>query len=88
MSKRKFFQHLPHYLPLVGIYFVGTLAFVLFSYDRQFQIGIAFAVAVAHVTWGLIHHYLHHDLSFEIMLEYFVISAVGLTVLLSVILRT
>jgi len=83
----KHFKHLPHYLPLLGIFGAGALAFILFSYDKQFQIGVAVSVAVAHFVWGVVHHLYHGDFNLEVVLEYFAISMLGLAAILSVILH-
>jgi hypothetical protein len=84
----KHFKHLPHYMPLLGIFGAGVLAFFLFSYDKQFQIGVAISVAAGHISWGVVHHLMHKDLSPEIVLEYLAVSVLGLAAVLSVILRT
>jgi len=76
-----------HYLPLIGIFTAGILAFIFFAYDRQFQIGIALSLAVAHVAWGIVHHIVHKNLSLIIILEYIAIAVLGLSVMLSLILR-
>lgn len=82
---QKYARLLPHYLPLVGIFGAGALAFWLFSYDRQFQIGVVAAVAVSHVVWGMVHHYLMKDLSMEVVMEYVAVSLLGISVILSII---
>lgn len=84
---KKTFRHLPHYLPLLGIFSAGALAFTLFSYDKQFQVGVAVSVAAAHLTWGIVHHLVHRDFTPEVVLEYLAISILGLAAVLSVILR-
>jgi hypothetical protein len=84
---RHYSKHLPHYLPLLGIFTAGILAFILFSYDKNFQIGVVISVAVAHVAWGLMHHYIHKDLSLDVLVEYIAIALLGLAVLLSVVFR-
>ena len=84
---RKYSKHLPHYLPLIGIFTAGVLAFWLFSYDKQFQIGVSVSLAIAHIAWGVMHHFIHRDLTFWVFLEYVAISVLGLSVLLSIILR-
>lgn len=83
--KKKHLKSVPHYLPLLGIFGASVLAFLVFSYDKQFQVGIAVSVAVAHMSWGIVHHYMHGDLSPEIVLEYLAVSALGLAVILTVI---
>ena len=87
MKKQGFANDTQHYLPLIGIFTAGILAFVVFSYDREFQVGIALSLTVAHVTWGIVHHIVHKNLSVLIVLEYIAISLLGLTVMLSLILR-
>ncbi|MEK7061527.1 MAG: hypothetical protein AAB954_02600 [Patescibacteria group bacterium] len=81
-------KHLPHYFVLFGLLFGGILAFVLFSYDRAFQVIVAVAVAVSYVIWGLVHHFIHKDLYFSVVLEYLAIAALGLVMVFSLILRS
>ncbi|OGM28313.1 hypothetical protein A2801_02550 [Candidatus Woesebacteria bacterium RIFCSPHIGHO2_01_FULL_41_10] len=86
--RRKHINHLPHYLPLIGVFTAGALAFWLFSYDKQFQAAVAISVAVAHITWGLIHHFIHRDLTISVFLEYVAISILGLAAVLSIVFRS
>ena len=81
-------KHLPHYFVLFGLLLAGILAFVLFSYDRIFQMVVAVAVAVSYVIWGLVHHYIHRDLYFSAVLEYLAVAVLGLVMVFSLILRT
>jgi hypothetical protein len=85
---RKYSYHLPHYLPLLGIFLFGILGFWLFSYDRLFQISIAVAVSIAYVVWGIVHHAMHRDLHWKVVIEYLAISIIGLSVILSLIFRS
>lgn len=85
--EKKYFKHLPHYIPLIGIFSAGVLAFFFFSYDKQFQIGVAISVAAGHLTWGIVHHMMHKDFSPEIVLEYLAVSILGLAAMVSVILQ-
>lgn len=71
-------KHLGHYLPLLGVLIAGGWGFVFFSYDRMFQIVIAIAVAFAYVAWGIVHHYLHSDLYFSVILEYLLVAVLGI----------
>lgn len=89
MSKKiNRYAHLPHYLPLIGIFTAGILAFWIFSYDKQFQSGVAISLAVSHVIWGIVHHHIHKDLSLGVFLEYLAVAIFGLVVVLSVIFRS
>lgn len=82
-----FVKHLPHYLTLFGILFAGFTGLVLFSYDKNFQLSIAVAAASAYVAWGIVHHILHKDFHFEIVLEYLAVAILGLTIIFSLIIR-
>lgn len=87
MHKSKFFQHLPHYLPLFGVFGASILGFWAFSYNQQFQTGVAIASAISYVVWGLVHHKIHDDLDLEIIFEYIFMAGFGLVILLSLIYR-
>lgn len=85
---RNIARHLPHYASLFGILLVGALGFVFFSYDRVFQMGVALAVAISYVVWGAIHHAIHKDLYFAVIVEYLVVAILGLVMVFSLIART
>ena len=80
-------KHLPHYTPLIGILAAGILGFVLFSYDRVFQVAIAVAIAIAYVIWGIIDHMIQKDLYWEVVVEYLVVASLGLVIIFSLIFR-
>jgi hypothetical protein len=81
-------KHFPHYLPLLGLFAFGVLAFVIASYDRVFQMGVAIALAVAYVAWGIVHHYIHRDLYLSVVIEYIVVACLGLVIVFSLVFRT
>lgn len=82
-----FKKHIPHYFSLIAIFFVGVMGFYLFSYDKVFQIGVAVALATSYVSWGIIHHAIHKDISLSVVLEYVAVAILGLIMILSLILR-
>lgn len=81
-------RHLPHYLPLLGLFSAGILAFLLFSYDQAFQMIVAISVAVFYVVWGIIHHAINKDLYLAVIIEYVAVASLGLTIVFSLIFRT
>lgn len=85
---KSFIKHLPHYLTLYGIVLAGFAGLILFSYDKYFQLSIAVAAASAYVAWGVVHHILHKDFHFEILLEYMAVAILGLTIVFSLIIRS
>jgi len=85
---KKVIKLLPHYSSLIGIFVCATLAFVLFSYDRVFQVIISIAVAVSYVVWGIVHHKMHDDLYLAVVIEYIAVATLGLVIIFSLIFRT
>lgn len=68
---------LPHYIVLFGLFGVTILGFILFSWDKTFQIALIVALATSYLAWGIVHHWLHDDLYPEIVLEYALIAILG-----------
>ncbi len=81
-------EHLPHLLSLGGILLAGVVGWVAFSYDRSFQMVMALSLPVAYFAWGVVHHFLHEDLYFRVIVEYLVIAVLGAILLTSVIFYT
>lgn len=86
-SIKRFSKHLPHYISLIGIFVAAILAFYYFSFDKFFLVGVSLAVAAAYISWGIIHHLIHKDLHFSVVVEYAVVSILGLIIVLSLIFR-
>lgn len=80
-------KHIPHYISLIGIFLAGFIGFYFFSYDSFFQIGIVAAVSSAYVSWGIIHHTIHKDISVPVVIEYITVAVLGSVAVLSLILR-
>lgn len=38
-----------------------------------------------YVGWGILHHFVHHDLNAKIVVEYVLIGSLGMTVVLFII---
>lgn len=85
---KHFARHLPHYFALIGIFAAGTVAFLIFSYDRLFQAAVAVSVAVAYVVWGIVHHAIHKDLYLSVVIEYLLVALLGLVLIFSLVLRS
>ena len=80
-------RDLPHYASLIGVLIAGAAGFILFSYDRAFQMAVAFGVAGAYVVWGIIHHLIHRDFDVSVFAEYLAIATLGLIIVFSLLLR-
>ena len=70
---------LTHYFPLFAIFMASALGFILFSYDQAIKYSLTIATGFAYFVWGIVHHYLHKDLDWEIAIEYFVICIFGVS---------
>lgn len=82
---KKVAKHFPHYFSLVGLMFAGFVGILYFSYDKSFQTAIAVSTALSYLAWGIIHHIIHKDLYFTVILEYLAIACLGLVIILSLI---
>jgi hypothetical protein len=80
-------KHLIHYLSLFAILTFSVFGFYLFSYDRQIQMAIMISAGVAYVVWGAVHHKMHGDLKFAVLLEYLIFAFLGVLIVASMILR-
>ncbi len=85
---KSFAKHLPHFITLIGILFAGFAGLILFSYDKYFQLSIAVATALSYISWGVVHHILHKDLHWEVVVEYIAIAALGFTIIFSLLIRS
>jgi len=81
-------HHIPHFLTLFGILLAGFAGLILFSYDKNFQEASALATAAGYVSWGVVHHYLHKDLHFEVFLEYLAVAILGLVIVFTMVIRS
>ncbi len=84
---RQFTRHLQHYLPLMGIVFVGFFGFWFLRYDKSLQMAVSIASAVGYVSWGIIHHHIHRDLQVSVVIEYLAIAILGVVIVASMLFR-
>lgn len=80
-------RHLQHYLPLMGVVFVGFFGFWFLRYDKSLQMAVSIATGSAYVAWGIIHHHIHRDLHISVVVEYLAIAILGLVIIFSMLFR-
>ena len=78
-------KHLPHYISLISIFAAAFIGFWYFSYDKVFQIAISVALSLSYISWVVIHHTVHKDISLTIVFEYIAVSVLGLVMMVSLI---
>lgn len=80
-------EHIQHYSSLIGILIVTVAGYFVFSFSKEYQLALITAASLAYVTWGITHHYIHKDLSIQVIIEYMVVASLGFVLGVSVIFR-
>ena len=75
-------EHWQDYLVL-ALGLSGGLAVFVFAGQNQQRSLIVFFITAFYFLWGIIHHTLERDLHFRVVLEYLLISLLGLVVFFS-----
>lgn len=78
-------KHLLYYFFLTAILILGIFFSVQFSYNKQLQMLMVVITSLFYVGWGILHHYVHHDLNAKIVIEYVLIGSLGMTIVLFII---
>lgn len=78
-------KHLGHYLPLLLFLTLGSVLFAYFAYNEAVRLYIAVIAAAYYFLWGVLHHYLHKDLTIEIVIEYLAYAVFGVSVIFSIL---
>ena len=71
----------------MGILSAGAIGFIIFSFDKAFQVALTVAMASGYVIWGIVHHHIHKDLYTPVILEYLAIAIFGAVMIITVIFR-
>ena len=85
---KDFRHHFSHYFSLVGIIVATIFGYVMFSYDKNFQLVLIGAASLSYFVWGIVHHILHKNLNWEIVTEYAVFAFLGFVIGISVTYRS
>ena len=73
-------DHMYYYLSLAIVILLGGFLVFVSSPYIQLQILFTIITAVIYITWGIIHHLLHHDLHTKIVVEYLLIGGLVVAV--------
>ncbi len=77
-------KHHLYYFSLGLLFFSGIVTIIIVN-QKQIQETLIVFLTLCYVGFGIIHHYIHHDLNVKIMIEYTLVGAIGLSVLLFII---
>ena len=78
-------QSISHFLVLVAILAVGVFTFIYVRPNTTIQLLVGIVTAVAYVLWGLIHHAIQKDLHQKIVVEYLLIGAIAIVLLVTML---
>lgn len=81
----KSLRHLGHYIILLVILMTGLVGMIVSGKSAPTHTVILISISVGYFVWGIIHHLLEKDLHPEIVLEYFLMSSLGLATVLGVL---
>lgn len=84
---KKLVKKLSYYIPLVGMLTVTVVGFLLFPYDKNFQLVLGVAAGSGYVAWGLVYHHIRKDLYLSTILEYIAMACFGVITLFFLLFR-
>lgn len=74
-----------HFLVLILILGGGLGMFYYARGDAPLQLAVGIVTAVSYVAWGLLHHAMQQDLHKKIVIEYILIGALAVMLLLIIL---
>lgn len=80
-------NNLLHYSTLVVMMNVVVGAYLLFGFNRSYQMVVVLTGGIAYVFWGIIHHHLNDDLHLKVVAEYTLVALLAELIILSLIFR-
>lgn len=72
-----------HYIVLVAMLALGMAGFFYVSPNHQLQLAIGVATSIGYVLWGILHHTAKGELHRKIVIEYVLIGAIAIILLLT-----
>ena len=66
--------HITHYLIILAILCLGISGAMLFAYNDLLQFLFIVTMAILYAVYGVVHHYLEHDLTIKIVIEYVLVA--------------
>lgn len=74
-------KHLGYYISFLII--AGACMFLIFQNNGDKNIVLEFVslFAFAYIVWGILHHVVHHSVSFRIVVEYIVVALLGVAII-------
>ncbi len=74
-----------HLLILAVMLLLGAWTFLAVTPNVSLQLLVGISTAVAYVVWGIMHHAIQKDLHQKIVIEYILIGAISIVLLVTVL---
>ena len=78
---KKINEHIAYYISLIAIFVLGIFLMSSATPNKQLQMFIFVIMAFFYVIWGVLHHFINHELSSKIVVEYILIGALGVAIM-------
>lgn len=72
-------SHKTYYSLLIAVLAICTYLVIFFAHNVQVQILIVAVASFFYAIWGILHHYIMHDIHVKIVVEYVLIGLLGVT---------
>ena len=80
--KEKIKSHTIYYLSSVFILIIGLIVLLTVRQAGFYQTAVIILTFFLYFIWGIAHHALNHDLQSKIVIEYFLIGLLGVSIIL------
>lgn len=74
-------KHSGYYLSLFLILIIGFLI-AFNSSDKEFQFQVSVMTAFFYALWGMFHHFINHELTPKIVVEYVLMASLGISLVM------
>ncbi len=75
-------SHRGYYLSFGVLMFLCVTLILKTANDTDIRMAILFLTGFLYAFWGIVHHLVHHDVSVKIVLEYVLVGALGIVLVL------
>lgn len=73
-------KHRGYYVAMLLMQILGLYLTYLTAFDFRLQMVVVILITVIYIGWALLHHYVEHDLSSKIVIEYLLMGALGISI--------
>ena len=78
--KKHLQKHHIYYVSVLCVQLLGLYLTYLTSFDFRLQMLVVILVTFIYTGWALLHHYVEHDLTSKIVIEYLLMGCFGITI--------